>query len=117
MSERKRSLLLLTLAIAVTAVFFSDVCGLVFDCGCRSLWNGAAEACNIHLPHGPQCPWCAHPIAGGAVAFLSTVALQSFVLLLRSSPVRLGVRFVLALAAFPAVSALLGAFHAWLWGY
>lgn len=43
----------------VALALFLDFCDLVYGCGCRSWWNGAAEACNIHAPAPPHCPWCA----------------------------------------------------------
>ena len=36
------------IAVLFMAVFFVDFCALVFQCGCRSLWNGISTYCNIH---------------------------------------------------------------------
>lgn len=106
-------------AIAVSSIFFLDVCGLVFDCGCRSLWAGASSACNIHDPSpegGPHCPWCAHPLTAGAVAFLAAASVQALFLL---GPGRLGVpsRFFLALLSFPITAGFIGAVQGLLWDY
>lgn len=35
-----------------------NVCGILFQCGCRSWWTGAASHCNIHQAHAKHCPWC-----------------------------------------------------------
>jgi len=108
--------LALAAAIAVSSLLLVDVCGLVFGCGCRSLWAGAAVACDIHNAFGPHCPWCAHPLAAGAVAFLAMAAVQALILL---GPGRAGVklRFALALLAFPLTAGLVGAAHGFLWDY
>lgn len=115
----RRKTLALGAAISISSVFFIDVCDLVFRCGCRSLWAGASVACNIHEASpegGPHCPWCAHPLTAGAVAFLAVAAVQAVILL---SPGRAGValRFALALLSFPAVAGLAGAIQGFLWDY
>jgi hypothetical protein len=53
-------------AATVTATTLINYCDLVFQCGCRFLWAGAADSCNIHSATGPHCPWCAH---GGYAAY------------------------------------------------
>jgi hypothetical protein len=112
---RVRVLALLA-AIALSAVFFIDLCGLVFGCGCRSLWAGAALACNIHHAFPPHCPWCAHPAAGGAIAFSTMAVVQASILL---GPGRAGLllRFVLALLSLPLIAGLAGTFQGILWDY
>lgn len=35
-----------------------NVCAVLFSCGCRSWWTGAAAACNIHRAGVRHCPWC-----------------------------------------------------------
>ena len=67
---------LLGVLVAFTALFWLQLCDLVYDCGCRGFWAGAAEHCNIH--HAPadspnRCPWCASPLAGG-LSFVGTMA-------------------------------------------
>ncbi len=106
----------LAAAIVLSSVLFIDVCGLVFGCGCRSLWAGAALACNIHQAAGPHCPWCAHPAAGGAVAF-AAVALVQASILWGPGRSRLPLRFALALLSFPAVALLVGTIQGFLWDY
>ncbi|HVS14122.1 MAG TPA: hypothetical protein VMV46_09370 [Thermoanaerobaculia bacterium] len=48
----------LAVCAGLAALFFLDLCDLIFDCGCRSLWAGAADHCNVHDPTTPSCPWC-----------------------------------------------------------
>ncbi len=105
-----------TLAATVTGVFFVDLCGLVFRCGCRSLWAGIDADCNIHVPSVAHCPWCEHPLAGGAAAFAAILAVERLACYL---PKRAGFarRVVLALAAFPIAGALVGILQALYWGY
>jgi hypothetical protein len=109
-------LLALGAAIAISSVFFIDVCGLVFRCGCRSLWSGAAAACNIHHAAGPHCPWCAQPLAAGAVAFFAVAGVQALVLLGRGRG-GLAPRLAIALLSFPVTAALIGAVQGFLWDY
>ena len=108
--------LALAAAIAISLIFFIDVCGLVFGCGCRSLWAGAAEACNVHNPEGPRCPWCAHPAAAGAVAFAAMAIVQALIVF---GPGRAGLplRFALALVSFPLTTGLVGVVQGFLWDY
>jgi len=100
----------------ISSVFFIDVCDLVFDCGCRSVWAGASTACNIHHTAGPHCPWCAHPLAAGLVAFLAMAAVQTFIVL---GPGRAGAkrRFALALLSFPVTAGIVGVVQGFLWDY
>jgi len=108
--------LALAAAIAVSSVFFIDACGLVFGCGCRSLWAGASEACNVHHAAGPHCPWCAHPVAGGATAF-AAMALVQAAIVFRPGRAGIPLRFALALLSFPVVAGLLGTIQGILWDY
>ena len=83
--------LFLGVLAAATALFWLQLCDLVYDCGCLGLWAGAAEHCNVHQapagsPH--RCPWCASPLAGG-VSFVGTMTWFSLALL-RRWPARLG---------------------------
>lgn len=74
------------IAVSVTtAVFWLQLCDLVYDCGCHGFWAGAADHCNVHTepagsPH--RCPWCVSPLAGGA-SFLGTAAWFALTLLPR----------------------------------
>jgi hypothetical protein len=113
MTRYRRTLSLLAV-VATSGVFFIDLCGVLFRCGCRSLWNGAAFACNIHAAEGPHCPWCEHPVAGGAVAFFAMVAVQSWIVR-RPGRFGLATRVALALAAFPVTTALIAAIQRYLW--
>lgn len=70
-------LLVFALAAGIASLLFIDLCDLLFDCGCRSLWNGAAESCNIHQADGPHCPWCAYRYRGGGLAFASVLLAQA----------------------------------------
>lgn len=68
------------LLAALVAVLKTPLCGWIFQCGCVSLWSGAAEHCNVHLARAFHCPWCEHPglgtlgfalmLAGQALAFV-----------------------------------------------
>jgi hypothetical protein len=56
-------------SVAVTSVFFIDVCAWFFACGCRSLWAGADAFCNVHASVPPHCPFCARGVPGYALVF------------------------------------------------
>ena len=70
----RRTLIVCTIAFALTAVFFIDFCNLVYRCGCTSLWAGADAKCNIH-DHAAKkhCPWCSHGETGYGVIFASVL--------------------------------------------
>ena len=109
--------LLLAAVLGVTLVFFVDLCDLVFDCGCRSLWNGAAAHCNIHHELPPHCPWCAHPVTGGASAFFAAAVAQTAIVFAPLGGLGLWARVLLALAAFPLASGVAGWFAGLAFGY
>ena len=109
------------LVLAVTGVFFVDWCALVFQCGCRSLWSGITTYCNIHATTGPHCPWCAHPLAGGGIAFAAAVVAQwaSVYRTTTSSFIKPSFikRLALALVAFPLASGLVALVQRFVWDY
>ena len=104
------------LALAVTGIFFVDWCAVVFQCGCLSLWNGNATYCNIHAPMGPHCPWCAHPLAGGGIAFGAAVVAQ-WAAVYRTSTSSFMNRLVLAIVALPLASGLVALVQRFVWEY
>lgn len=111
----KKSRLFFLVAVGVTAVLFVNWCDVVFQCGCRSLWNGIAADCNIHAATGPHCPWCEHPLAGGGVAF-GAVVIAQWAAIHRVTG-SYGGRLALALLAFPVVSGLIALGQRFLWSY
>jgi hypothetical protein len=64
--------------LAVTSVLLYPLCHQVFRCGCRTMWGGAADHCNVNETEGPHCPWCESPRLG-AFGFLMTLGLQASV--------------------------------------
>ena len=104
------------LALAVTGIFFVDWCAVVSQCGCLSLWNGNATYCNIHAPMGPHCPWCAHPLAGGGIAFGAAVVAQ-WAAVYRTSTSSFMNRLVPAIVAFPLASGLVALVQRFVWEY
>jgi hypothetical protein len=89
-------------AIAVTSVFFIDLCDLIFRCGCDHLWAGADAHCNIHNAHGPHCPFCSFGWAGYGITFAG-IAVPQAVLAFRPRRWNLKRRFAAAVAAFPVI--------------
>ena len=86
---------------AVAATFFLNVCHLIYDCGCVSLWNGGAAFCNIQTAGPPDCPFCAEPdIAYGAL--YATFLAQGVAVFVPGS-LSLGLRTLLGFALFPLV--------------
>lgn len=61
------------LAVALSAVFFTPACGVLFVCGCTTLWQGAEKLCSINIGPPPPCPWC-ESLALGAMGFAFAVA-------------------------------------------
>ena len=101
---------------AISTIGFIDLCNMVFGCGCRSLWDGAAQDCNIHLSVGRHCPWCENPSSAGGVAFAAVMLTQSVV---SFWPMNLGlwVRLTIAIAALPIVGGTIGLLQGLLSGY
>jgi hypothetical protein len=93
-------------AAAVTSLLFINFCHLVYQCGCQSLWAGAADHCNIHHADLRHCPWCSIGIAGAATVWGTIVGVQAVVVFgLRG--IGTAVRAVLALVAFPVAGGIL----------
>ncbi len=118
-SSRQRAMAFAVVAVGA-GVLFVDACGLVFDCGCTSLWAGGSALCNVHSATGPHCPWCAHPVAG-ATALFGVVFAQAGLIY---GPLPVGFRsfglrgrFVAAMLAFPVVATALGLMHGTWYGY
>lgn len=103
-------------AFVLSGVLFVNWCAVVFQCGCRSLWNGISVACNIHASQGPHCPWCEHPLAGGGVAFFAMLAAQ-YVVVYRIDVGGFWRKLGLAMVVFPVVTGVVGLFQGLAWGY
>ena len=104
------------LAAIPTAAFSINFCSWIFGCGCRSWWAGASVACNIHMAGAKHCPWCIYGGQGFQVAFLLILAAQAAICFL---PGKLDTRYrwIVALAAFPALGALVAVFYGWISHY
>jgi hypothetical protein len=70
--------LIFVLSAGVTFALFINFCATVFQCGCHSIWAGAAEMCNIHMEGVRHCPWCAHNSNYALAAMLIPQGLISF---------------------------------------
>lgn len=102
------------ISFSITSLFFINLCNLIFRCGCRSLWNGADAACNIHAAHGHHCPWCSHGIAGYAIVFILMCIPQLAVSLTRWS---FAVRLTAAIALFPLAGSGIALMFGWIDSY
>lgn len=96
-------------------VLFINWCDFIFDCGCQSLWAGAADHCNIKNANPPHCPWCIEDGLYGSAAFGSIVIAQA-VLAFRPGPLTRP-RIFLVFLAFPVVGAAVGGLTALYTGY
>jgi hypothetical protein len=94
------------ISFAVTCLFFINVCDLIFDCGCRSLWAGADAMCNVHLADSRHCPICSHGIVGYTVVMVAVTAPQLAVS--AWLPAAVSTRVIACLALFPAGMAVVG---------
>lgn len=108
-----RKLLICAAALAVTCVFLIDFCNLVFQCGCQSLWAGAAAHCNIHTPGARHCPWCSRDWTPAFAAMIVPQIAISF----WPSTWHWGVRLVMAIAAFPVFGGLAALVYGYATGY
>jgi hypothetical protein len=93
-------------AAVVTSVFFINFCALVYQCGCESLWAGAADSCNIHDAGSRHCPWCSIGTAGTGAVWAAIVGAQAAVVFLWPGIAWLP-RTLLALLAFPLIGGIL----------
>lgn len=99
-------LLPFAISFPATSAFFINFCSWMFECGCRSLWAGAASACNVHAAHGRHCPWCSHGLAGYAIVMTALCAPQLAVSLLTRW--HWTVRALVAVGLFPAIGLAAG---------
>ncbi|HWZ31668.1 MAG TPA: hypothetical protein VNX18_10065 [Bryobacteraceae bacterium] len=102
------------ISFTLTSLFFINLCNLIFRCGCRSLWAGAAVACNIHAQQGHHCPWCSHATGGYAIVMTLMCIPQLGVCFTRWS---WPVRAIVATAMFPAAGLVIAGAFGWLGGY
>ena len=68
----------LLLSSGLTAFFAFPICALLFACGCRHLFAGGAQHCEL-LPGAVTishaCPWCALTDVGLILTFAPTVSI------------------------------------------
>lgn len=91
------------LSASATGLFIIDFCNLIYRCGCRSWWAGAAAACNVHQHAGHRCPFCAYGLEPFLALALLIVSVQAW-LSFRGGP--WPAKLLLALAAFPVIGTL-----------
>lgn len=63
-------------SVVLSIVFLTPACGVLFRCGCRTLWEGAEKLCSINIGPPPPCPWCENlslGILGSTLAILPLV--------------------------------------------
>jgi len=99
-----------------TAAFSISFCAWIFGCGCRVWWAGAAAACNIHMHGAKHCPWCIYGGQGFVVAFGLILAAEAAISFWPGK-VAWGPRLLIALAAFPAIGAVVAVTYGWISGY
>jgi hypothetical protein len=104
------------LSAVVSSVFLINLCDLIYNCGCESLWAGQADHCNIHNSGGRHCPWCSIGNPGYFGIILGIVGTQAVVSL---GPKAWGWRSRLAagLIAFPVAGGLIGVGLGWWMSY
>jgi len=126
-STMRLRLLGVVLAVVLTLGATHPSCNLLFDCGCTWLFWGGAEACNIHVPNPPHCPWC----TGGNIRFTVVLVLtlaaqlgaQSWLLARRrgeptTDVLVLGLKLLLvSVLGFAAAALAAGAYAAWQTNY
>jgi ABC-type Fe3+ transport system permease subunit len=91
---------------AITCVFIINFCALIYACGCRSFWAGAAEDCNIHDHEAHHCPWCSIG-TGGFVAVASGIVALQAALSFGPHPWGIAARFLASLIAFPVAGSVI----------
>lgn len=100
-----RSLIAFGASASVAYATLLNLCALLFQCGCRSWFTGAAAHCNIHLAHAKHCPWCTLAPTYFWSLFGVFVAAQALaIVFLRQRPV--AQQFTAALGAYLASATL-----------
>jgi hypothetical protein len=95
----------LAISVPFTFAFFINFCHWAFQCGCRSLWNGADIACNVHQSGGKHCPWCNHGWTGYAVV-LGLMLIPQLAVCIYSGNRPWWLRLSLALVCFPLMGGI-----------
>jgi hypothetical protein len=113
---RTGKILIFTAAAIVTSLLFINFCALVYQCGCESLWAGAADRCNIHDAHSRHCPWCSIGTAGAGTVYAAILAAQAGVVFFWPGVAWLP-RAILTLLAFPVTGGILALVLGWVKGY
>ena len=113
---RKNRGWILLLAAGVSLLFIVNLCDALFQCGCRSWWNGGARYCNIHQPDTPYCPWCSFGWWGFVVP-IGTIFLAQTGIAFAPGKLSWRNRLLLSLLSFPVVGALVGLVFAWVTRY
>jgi hypothetical protein len=103
------------IALAADCVLFINLCSLIFRCGCRPLWAGAAMACNIHMAGMKHCPFCAHGESGQGIVMAAIIIPQLIVAI--RAPWTWYLRFFAMLAIFPIAETIAALLFGWSDGY
>ncbi len=90
-----------SLVATVAGLFFINLCDLIYQCGCVSLWSGGVAYCNIQTPGPPDCPFCDRPALAQASLY-ATLGVQGLVAF-GPTRLRLPGRLLAGLIAFPVV--------------
>ena len=103
-------------AAGTASALFINACDVVYHCGCQSWWNGAGEACNIHVPESRHCPWCLKGGLGGYLSFAGVILCQATISFWPGK-IAVGARLAGALVAFPVAAGISGLLFGLLTGY
>jgi hypothetical protein len=94
--------------LVVTSVFLHPFCHQIFRCGCRTLWGGPTDHCNVNAKVGPHCPWC-DDLRLGTFGYLLTVVLQAAAFAVaRRRPVSIIAATMVAVVALPLAMLVAG---------
>lgn len=104
---RKVDWAVFAVSAAVTLALIINLCALIFQCGCRSWWTGAADHCNIHTAGAHHCPWCVMG-PGWQLATLGAILLAQAASALLPAQWGWHARLVASLAALPIAGSVLG---------
>lgn len=65
------------IGVGVNTLLFINLCSLIYQCGCESLWASADAHCNIHTQSGKHCPICSIGMTGALGVYAAIVAAQA----------------------------------------
>jgi hypothetical protein len=116
MNRVARGGVLFLCSAGLTLAFILNLCHMMYQCGCRSWWNGAAEMCNVYQVDVRHCPWCNYGDAGAWMSMV-LILVPQFVLSFWPAAMAMKYRIPAVLSMFPVAGSVVALGYGWYAGY